>query len=148
MRVVLTLVLAVMLTGCGGAATESVAVRSTTPAPPAPQDRPVSTVLSRTTVDATIQKGLGAFLARVDVEASMKGEAFDGFRIVRFRDAQLADAGLELGDVVQRVNGESIEKPDDALRAFESLRVASELVIECTRDGEALRLRWTIEDPS
>lgn len=137
-----------VLAGCGGAAAESKVGHSTTPEPAAPQERPVSTVLSRISVEAVIEKGLGAFLARVDVEASLKDGAFEGFRIVRFRDAQLADAGLELGDVVHRVNGESIEKPDDALRAFESLRVASELVIECTRGGEALRLRWTIEEPS
>ncbi len=74
------------------------------------------------------------------------GGKFHGFRIAALRGDAWAGVDLRPGDVVTRVNGFSIEHPEDAAEAFYSLRVASELRVEYEREGEPRELRFGIFD--
>ena len=62
-------------------------------------------------------------------------------------DYVMKELDLKPGDVVTRVNGHSIERPEQALKVWNGLRVASELFVEYERDGRARSLRWAIVDP-
>jgi len=73
---------------------------------------------------------------------------FHGFRIAELRGGPEEWGGIDLkpGDVVTSVNGFPIERPEQALEAFQSLTVASELRVDLEREGEPRSLRWAITD--
>ena len=81
----------------------------------------------------------------LDDQPVMKEGSFYGFRIARLHDPGFWN-GVDLrpGDVVMRVNGMPIEHPEEALEAFHSLEVASELRVAYERDGAARELAYPI----
>ncbi len=120
-----------------------------TTAAAASEPEPTS-VLHRADVHRVVSKGLGAFLARVtldDQPAMTKDGKFVGFRIAALQGDSWRGVDLKPGDVVTRVNGFSIERPEQALEAFQSLDVASELRVDLQRDGAPHELRYAIVDP-
>ncbi len=152
MRFLATLLL--VLPGCGGNVPPTVS-------PPA-RERSPSVVgagaaagssvpagaLRRSAVEEVLFAGPGAFLQRVtlDEHPVYSGGKFQGFRVAALRGDTWAGVDLRPGDVVMRVNGFSIEHPEEAAEAFYSLRVASELRVEFERDGEPRELRFGIVD--
>jgi S1-C subfamily serine protease len=60
-------------------------------------------------------------------------------------DPSWRDSGVQQGDVITRLNGQPIERPEQAMVAFDSLRVASEVAVEIVRDGQPMRLRYRVE---
>ena len=95
---------------------------------------------------AMLDAGFGQFLSHVETEPFRDGERFVGFRIVHFFDgeARFANAGIAVGDTITHVNGRRIQRPDDALAAWNELRVASELVVSFLRDGSEREIRFPI----
>ena len=125
------------------AAVPVVANVATTASPPS--DRAVA----RSAVHAVLSEGLGMFLRRVDVDDQpvFVGGKFHGFRIAGLRDPQFwSGVDLKPGDVVTSVNGFPIEHPEQALTAFESLDVASELRVAVERGGQPRELVYAIVD--
>lgn len=104
--------------------------------------------IPRTQLVTTLDGGLGRFLGTVRVAAVLERGSFVGFRIVSFRDPQGIYAGVDLtpGDVVLRVNGSPIERPEQALAVWNGLRVTSELCVEYVRNGERREIRFPIVD--
>lgn len=131
--------------GCGSAPAPEPTVHAVnTPPPPVEVSEPV---IHRAALDEVLDAGLGAFLGRVTTEPSLDGSRFVGFRLVDLRDAALfAGVDLQPGDVILTVNGQSIERPDDAFTAWTSLRVASEITLAVLRDGARRDLRFPIVD--
>jgi hypothetical protein len=101
-------------------------------------------VLDRKGLVAVIEQGLGRMLARLKLSAVMNKGRFAGFRVTQI-DPAWAAAGIEEGDVLLRLNGQTIERPEQAQEAFESLRVASEVALELVRGEEKRSLRYRIE---
>lgn len=105
--------------------------------------------LTRSELDGTVRAGLGAFLSRVRVEPAFNRGRFVGWRLDGARHlARWNRAGMPLrrGDVIVRVNGGSLERPDDALAVFAALRGAHALTVEVLRDGRALSLRLDVAE--
>jgi type II secretory pathway component PulC len=146
------------LAACGGASasvTASTAASAKgTPAPattaaPAAASALPDHALRRTAVVATLNGGLGLFLQKVvvDDQPVMKNGRFYGFRVTALQDPPFwSGVDLRPGDVVTRVNGMPIEHPEEALEAFRSLGVASELRVAYERDGQPRELRFSIVD--
>jgi type II secretory pathway component PulC len=110
---------------------------------------PSDHVLARSTIRAAVSEGLGAFLQHVDLDDRpvLAGGKFRGFRIAALRDAPFwSGVDLKPGDVVTRINGFPIERPEQAQTAFEALQVASELRVSYDRDGEPRELVYSIVD--
>jgi type II secretory pathway component PulC len=107
-----------------------------------------SNAIRRSALEATLSAGPGAFLQSltVDEHPVFLGGKFHGFRIAKLQGDAWAGVDLRPGDVVTRVNGFSIERPEQAAEAFYSLHVASELRVEYERDGEPRELRFGIVD--
>jgi general secretion pathway protein C len=135
--------------GCGGATgrpdypapdDEPMPARATSGLPAAPAAPGTSrTAVRRAELDETLAAGPGALLARVRVEAVGR-RRFAGWRILSLpEDPRLA---LQPGDVVRRVNGLGLERPEDLSRVFEALRAAPEIVVEYERGGE--RRAWRL----
>ena len=103
-----------------------------------------TTSLKRSQVKATITKGLGYFLQNVTVDdwPVMRNGKFFGFKIKTIA----AELGVDLrpGDVVTRVNGMSIERPEEADAAMRTLEKASALRVDFERDGKPQTLELPI----
>jgi type II secretory pathway component PulC len=133
---------------CGGAKPEPVVsarpAATTAPAPPSK----VSS-LRRKEVREVIDRGLGYVLSKVEIgaEPHRKDGAFVGFVIEGFRDPDLF-VGVDLipGDVITHVNGQKIERPEQAMAAFESLGKAKELRVSLERKGAPRELVLPIVD--
>lgn len=127
-------------------------------APPAEQNGPESSlqpvprartgVIARNDLLPVLDRGLGRFLQNVDTRPYFQKGAFVGFRIVSLFPGEPAFASLDLrpGDTVTRINGKSIERPEQALAVWDELRTASKLVVDYRRNGEAHALRFAIVD--
>jgi type II secretory pathway component PulC len=117
--------------------------------PPEPPPLPPNT-LRRSDVKRAVAEGVGAFLQHLELDdrpVFLAGK-FHGFRVTALRGDPRFWRGVDLrpGDVVTRVNGLAIERPEDAQQALQSLEVASELRVEIERGGESRELRFAIID--
>ena len=108
----------------------------------------VSGEIQRAELLPVLDAGLGRFLQGVRTEPDLQNGRFVGFRVIELypSDARLSEVDLRPGDTVLRVNGQSIERPEQALHVWEELRVASQLVIEYLRAGRREDLRFEIVD--
>jgi type II secretory pathway component PulC len=113
----------------------------------APKPKTKVTQLRRPGVRETVRSGFGRFLQDVTVDdtPAFRNGKFLGFRVVELR-GELDACDLRAGDVVTRVNGQSVEHPEDALVVFQSLSNAKELVVDYERDGAPQKLRLPIVD--
>jgi hypothetical protein len=145
--------LALLLTlgGCGGSTTpaETAAVPAPVVEAPAepPQPRRAGTI-TRAELLPVLEGGLGRFLGGVGTEPQVESGRFVGWRITHFfpEDPRFTDIALRPGDVVTSVNAQPIERPEQAFRVWDGLRVASELVVDFTHEGEPQQMRYAIED--
>jgi type II secretory pathway component PulC len=139
--------LAVFL-ACGGS-TPAEPPRAARPAPSADVALPSRPGrLWRRDVTATLSRGLGDFLTRLEVEPVAPGGKFRGWRIAKLRPDDPLWSGVDLapGDIVTAVNGRKIERPEEALTAFQSLAIASELRVTYERDGARRELVYPIDE--
>ncbi len=105
--------------------------------------------LTRAEVETALTRGLGVFLARVDVSPAMTNGRFVGFRLERADDIDdwhSAGADIRIGDVILRVNGIRIERPEQALWAFERLRIARAIDVDLIRNGAPRTISTPIVD--
>ncbi|MEM9192913.1 MAG: hypothetical protein AAGF12_27305 [Myxococcota bacterium] len=118
------------------------------PAPEPPPELVRQGEIGRSDLTVVLDAGLGRFLQGVETEPHVDGGRFVGFRVLSFYPEEPRFEGLDLepGDVIRRVNGQSIERPEQALRVWNGLRVASELLIEYQRGEEERELRFEIVD--
>jgi S1-C subfamily serine protease len=126
----------------------------TVPPPPAPTAaatcdafvRPL--VLRRGTVVRAVDRGLGQWLQAVKVAPVSAGRVFQGWRVERLPPDDPCFRGLDVlaGDVVTRINGATLERPEDANGVFQSLRTAPALEVDLLRAGSARRLKLEISD--
>jgi len=119
------------------------------PPPPAPTCTSFARpgVLRRSLVTRTVDARLGSWLAGgVVVDPFMQKGRFRGWIIRGLypNDPCYREIDLRPGDVVSRVNGKSIERPEQANEVFESLRSAPALVVEFSRAGAPMKLTFQI----
>jgi type II secretion system protein C len=152
MRALSVVLFSLSIAACGGAPAGSKTAKA--PAPAAAADKPAAPqtgehTLRRSVVKSVVKAGLGMFLQKVELDDQpvKQDGRFHGFRITALHDpAFWAGIDLRPGDVVTKVNGMSIEHPEEALEAFHSLEVASELRVAYERDGAAHELAYSIVD--
>lgn len=110
--------------------------------------RPGTDSLRRTAVLRTLDGGLGQWLRNVDVDPKLEHGRFRGWiiRTLPAGDACYGDLDLRAGDIVTRVNGRPVERPEEASDVWEGLRTSSALVIDFTRAGHPHSLRFKIVD--
>ena len=133
------------------APTPAVVAAASTPPAPAPATctaRVGADRLRRSALMRTIDAGLGAWLQTVSVDPMLDRGRFRGWivRALPADDACYADVDLRANDVVTRVNGRSVEHPEDAHEVWTGLRTSRELVVDFVRNDEARTLRFTIVD--
>ena len=105
-------------------------------------------VIPRAQFRAVLQAGIGRFLRQVRIEPALAGGRFIGWRVLElFRgQREVRVQVLRPGDTVLRVNGRSIERPEEFKAVWDSLPDARELVLEIKRGGRASKLHYGIAD--
>lgn len=104
--------------------------------------------ISRTALRAELARGIGRFLQNVKIEAVLSHGHFIGWRIlaVYSKRPDVHVQGIKAGDVLLRVNGVSVERPEDLKSVWDTLETAKELVLEIERDGQPSALHYAIVD--
>jgi type II secretory pathway component PulC len=99
-------------------------------------------------VARAVDAGLGRWLRGVDVVPFRPQGRFAGWRIRALHDGDACYRRVDLvpGDVVVRVNGKSVERPEEASDVFLELKTAPALEVEYLRDGAPRQLRLGIAD--
>ena len=107
-----------------------------------------ATRILRSDVMAALSAGFGAFLAHLEVEPAMVEGKFHGWRVLKLRERDPMWTAVDLlpGDIIASVNSKSIERPEQALAAFQSLAVAPELRVQYERNGAPRELVYPIVD--
>lgn len=102
--------------------------------------------IPRPALFAVLQEGVGHFLRRVEVEPHLAGGRFVGWRVMRIfeRDSELRSNVIKAGDVILRINGQSIERPEQFKNVWDSLSTSGELVLLVRRGGKDSTVRYRI----
>jgi hypothetical protein len=152
-------ILTLSLAGCAAKAQVATTPPPPAPVPVRPAPPPVDSprvrmaetgddaylgTIDRAGLVAILDQGLGRFLTHVRLEPALSAGKFQGFRVGAL-DPAWQGVGLESGDVITRVNGQPIERPEQALSAFESLRTASEVKVDLLRGGVPSQVRYRID---
>ena len=106
-------------------------------------------VLRRPVVARTVDAGMGRWLAGgVTVDPDLRKGRFRGWIIRRLypNDVCYREVDLRPGDVVLKINGKSLERPEEANDLFKSVATAPALVIEFVRDGAPMKLTFQFGD--
>ncbi len=140
--------LALALGACGGAPARTQTAAAVEPEPERPPPAPPASegTIVRAELDPVLEAGLGRFLQRVATEPHLDAGRFVGHRITELRGELFAGVDLRPGDTLLRINGMPIERPEEALAAWNALRVASELTIDLLREGAPRQLRFAIAE--
>ncbi|MBX7194178.1 MAG: hypothetical protein K1X94_19140 [Sandaracinaceae bacterium] len=135
------------LWACGAAAPPPERPRAERRADPTPPVVTTPGTIQRAALDEVLSRGPGAFLSKVAVEPNLVEGRFTGFRVTELRDTALFESvDLQPGDTIVSVNGQPIERPEQAFEVWSGLRVASELTVDVLRDGQPRQLRYPIVD--
>jgi type II secretory pathway component PulC len=102
----------------------------------------------RTSLVRLIEAGLPRWMQGVEGDRMLANHRFQGWLIKSLYpgDPCYQDIDLRSGDVVQKVNGKSIEKPEQAFDVVESLKTAPAIVVEFLRAGKPQRITIAIAD--
>lgn len=134
-----------------------VACASQAPTPEHAEPAPVAThyeapsvhgEIPRGALAGVLELGLPRFLRGVLTEPHLEDGSFVGYRIMQMYpdDPRFQTLEIQPGDTVTRVNGRSIERPEQAYEVWMSLRVSSELLVDFLHEGEERQIRFAIVD--
>jgi len=103
-------------------------------------------VISRAELRAELGRGVAQFLRQVRPRPVIERGRFVGWRLLALfpERPDIHVKALRAGDTVQRVNGRSLERPEEFQAVWDSLAQADELVIELRRDAQSTKLRYAI----
>jgi type II secretory pathway component PulC len=146
---------ALLCAGCAAAPPHVASAPAEGAPPPATVEKPAAEpparapgTIARCDLEKMLSTSPGAFLSHVEIDPTFRGSRFQGWRIGAFfpGDPRFAGVDLVAGDVVTRVNGASVEQPEQFMHVWEGARFRRDLTVELMRDGVPHTLRWTIVD--
>jgi S1-C subfamily serine protease len=140
--------------GCGSASVATGPVTETSldqgaEAMPAPAQRICTDsdfAIGRAALEEVLSAGPAGVLASVQTDSVVDDGKFVGFRIVSFRVEVDPCLDLREEDVLTRVNGRVIERPEHYFEVFEALRTAKEIRFDLLRDGEPVTLTYPVTE--
>jgi general secretion pathway protein C len=84
-------------------------------------------------------------LSEVNIAPYFEDGAAKGYKVENFREGSLfGKAGFKSGDIVKRVNGMSIETPEQLIQAYQKLKDAANIQVDVERNGNTVTLDYQI----
>jgi general secretion pathway protein C len=115
------------------------------PSAPAPSPRAgakAPTAVSRAELDGALEN-IPVLASQIQLHPDFTDHQFQGFRVARLQaDSLLARAGLRQGDLIRRVNGLDVWRPESLGKLLASAHSVTQVDVELDRDGA--RLRWSV----
>ena len=99
-------------------------------------------IILRGELRQVLSAGAQAFVQRVRIRPAFRHGQFFGWRVIGYD----GPGQVQAGDIVRRVNGRSIERPEQWMEAWNGLARSSELRVDVVRRGRPLVLLWPIVD--
>ena len=85
--------------------------------------------------------------ARVVPHSKGRGGQVDGFRFASIKKESIfSDLGFQVGDVIKRVDGETVNNPEKALALFEKLKDSSAFKIVVEREGKDMEYEYNVSE--
>lgn len=102
--------------------------------------------IPRALLRAELDRGIGRFLQNVRVQAAVSHGHFAGWKLVSLfaKRPDVRVSVLQAGDVLLRVNGTSIERPEELKDVWDTLGDATEITLEIERNGQPSTLHYAI----
>jgi general secretion pathway protein C len=105
---------------------------------------PRSYEVSRKDLDVALANPSELLMQARVIPAMRNGEP-QGFKLFSIRQGSLyGRIGLQNGDILQRINGLSIASAERGLEAFQKLRESSHIELEVERNGQPMRLTYSM----
>ncbi|AKT39455.1 hypothetical protein [Chondromyces crocatus] len=127
-----------VFTGCGGSQPAPAQAETK----PAAQTGPTADAravppghVARQSLEEVLVQGPPWLLQRVPIEEVIRSGNFVGWKLLALPEAW-SEAPLKAGDVVTRVNGQALERPDDLFAVWKGLAKAKEIRFSYERDGK------------
>jgi general secretion pathway protein C len=103
-----------------------------------------SYVIAREEVDKQLSN-LNYLATQARIVPHFEGGQGSGFKLFAIRPGSLySKIGIQNGDVIKQINGETINSPDKALEAYARLKSANQIVIDVVRSGVKKTLTYSI----
>jgi general secretion pathway protein C len=103
-----------------------------------------SYVIAREEVDKQLSN-LNYLATQARIVPHFEGGQGAGFKLFAIRPGSLySKIGIQNGDVIKQINGETINSPDKALEAYARLKNANQIVIDLVRNGVKKTLTYSI----
>ncbi len=88
-------------------------------------------------------KDINKLMSEVRIRPHFKDGKSDGLSVSRIKGGSIfSKLGLRNGDIVQKINGEPINSPDEVLVLYEKLKSGSRVSLEVTRKGEPKTMNY------
>lgn len=89
---------------------------------------------------------LNKLLSQIRIRPHFTDGESDGLSVAHIKAGSIfSKLGLKDGDIIQGVNGQAIDGPDDVLQLYEDMESESHLSLELTRKGEPITIEYSIE---
>lgn len=114
----------------------------------AERPRPPFTIF-RDELDETLRRGLQPLIAEVGLRPHFERERFVGWKLQFLRpdEAPYRDSAVRPGDVLTRVNGSPIERPDQMMAVWKSLSDTDHLTFTVLRAGKLEEVTYHVAEP-
>ncbi|TET92048.1 MAG: PDZ domain-containing protein [Desulfobacteraceae bacterium] len=105
-------------------------------------ERGTTITVSRKDIQSSL-KDINKLMSQVRIRPHFKDGKSDGLSISRIKGGSIfSKLGLRNGDIVQKINGEPINSPDEVLVLYEKLKSGSRVSLEVTRKGEPKTMNY------
>ena len=111
-------------------------------APSKSTERGSTITVSRKDIQSSL-KDINKLMSQVRIRPHFKDGQSDGLSVSRIKGGSIfSKLGLRNGDIVQKINGEPINSPDEVLGLYEKLKSGSRVSLEVTRRGEPKTMNY------
>lgn len=105
-------------------------------------ERGTTITVSRKDIQNSL-KDINNLMSQVRIRPHFKDGKSDGLSVSRIKGGSIfSKLGLRNGDIVQKINGEPINSPDEVLMLYEKLKSGSRVSLEVTRKGEPKTMNY------
>ena len=111
-----------------------------------PRTRLGDYLIQRKDYERMLDRGASYFIRQIQVTPIKHEEQFVGFRLDKIfpNEPYFEQGEIRVGDIVQRVNGLPIGRPEQFMQVWVGLKAKQQLIVQIIRKGEPLIVTWNI----